>query len=205
MSVILLPAGLKIHNFSLGQQTFDLTFQNGDSGATQSRILAPPRWTATLGANLVLLPAEAAAWRALLLQLRGKVNQLALWDRKNPTPKGTMAGSPVVASGLPVAVGDTVLNITTTAGATLLQGDWIGLGSGATRQLFSVMSSATANGAGAMAVTVEPPSRYAQAALSAVVWNQPMALFRRVDKDVQWFSTAEAEGNFTLNLIESWE
>lgn len=205
MSVITLPAGLVVHGFNWGQRDYSLNFQAGDNGAQQSRVLAPPRWTCTLSASLVLSAAEAAQWKAFLLQLRGGINQLSVHYLSRPFILGTLAGSPVVASGLPVAVGDTVLHLTTAAGATLLQGDWIGLGSGATRQLFQVVANATADGAGAMAVTVEPPSRYVQAALSAVVWQQPTALFRRVDRDAQWSANSFAEGNFTVNLIESWE
>jgi len=203
MSVIALPASLQVHTLSMGQQDFSLTFQSGDSGAQQSRVLAPPRWTCTLAANLTLGPVPAAQWRAFLLQLRGKTNQLALYDIKNPVPKGTMAGSPVLSSG--VAVGDTVINITTTAFATLLQGDWIGLGAGQSRQLFQVVASVAASAGGAMAVTVEPPARYTQTNGSAVVWNQPTALFRRMESATGWSANAASEGNFTVNLIESWE
>lgn len=203
MSVISLPSGLQVHNFSMGQQDFSLTFQNGDTGATQSRILAPARWTCVMSANQTLGPVPAAAWRAFLLQLRGKTNQLAVYDIKNPTPKGTMAGSPTLSGA--VAVGDTVINITTTALATLLQGDWIGLGAGQSRQLFQVVASSSANGSGAMAVTVEPPSRYVQSSGSAVAWNQPTCLMRRSDSSTSWSAGANAEGGFTANLVESWE
>lgn len=203
MSVIVTPTGLVVHGFSWGQRDYSLGFANGDTGAQQSRVLAPPRWTCTLSSALVLSDAEAAQWSAFVLQLRGKVNQLALHHLTRPTPRGTMAGSPVLASA--VAIGATSLAITTTAGATVKQGDWLGLGSGATRQLFQAMADATANGAGAITVTVEPPSRYAQTLGSAVVWDKPTALFRRVDSDMDWASNAWAQGNFTVNLVESWE
>ncbi|WP_342617236.1 hypothetical protein [Rhodoferax sp. GW822-FHT02A01] len=203
MSVIALPTGLQVHTFSMGQQDFSLTFQNGDTGATQSRILAPARWTCTMSANQTLGPVPAATWRAFLLQLRGKTNQLAVYDLKNPTPKGTMAGSPTLTSA--VAVGDTVINITTAALATLLQGDWFQLGTGQSRQMFQVVTSATASAGGAMSVTVEPPSRYAQSSGSAVVWSQPTCLMRRSDSSTSWAASADAEGNFTVNLVESWE
>ena len=203
MSVISIPAGLQVHQFSMGQKDFGLTFQAGDSGATQSRVLAPPRWTLTMSTSQTLGPSAMGQWRAMLLLLRGKTNVLAVYDIKNPVPRGTMAGSPVLSSA--VAIGDTAINITTTANATLLQGDWIGLGSGNTRQLFQVVASATASSGGAMTVTVEPPSRYVQSSGSAVVWSQPTCLMRRVDSATQWSANANAEGNTSVNLIESWE
>lgn len=203
MSVITLPSGLQVHNFSMGQQDYSLTFQNGDAGATQSRVLAPARWTCNMSANQSLGSVPASQWRAFLLQLRGKTNQLALYDIKNPIPKGTMAGSPTLTSA--VAIGDTVINITTTASATLLQGDWFQLGTGQSRQLFQVVASATATVGGLISVTVEPPSRYVQTLGSAVVWNQPTCLMRRVDSATSWAASANAEGSFSVNLIESWE
>lgn len=202
MSIITLPTSLQVHAFSMGQQDYSLTFQAGDTGATQTRVLAPARWTCNMAANLSLGAAEAAKWRAFLLQLRGKTNQLAVYDIKNQTPKGTIGGSPTLTSA--VAVGDTSINITTTGSSTLLQGDKFQLGTGQSRQLFEVVASATAV-AGAMTVVVEPPSRYIQSLGSAVVITQPTCLMRRVDSSTQWTANMNAEGQFNVNLIESWE
>jgi hypothetical protein len=202
MSVIAIPAGLQVHTCSWGQRDFSLNFDGGDSGSQQARILAPPRWLLTMSANLSLGPAPAAAWRAMLLQLRGKINQLAAYDVKNPTPKGTITGAPTLTSA--AAVGDTSIAITTTGTLTMSRGDKFQLGTGAARQLFEVMVDAAAV-AGALVVTVEPPSRYVQSSASAVVISQPTCLMRRVDTSASWSANANAEGNFTLNLIESWE
>lgn len=203
MSVIAIPSGLLVHVFSFGQTDYSLTFQAGDTGAQQTRILAPPRWTLTMSAGLGLAPDEAAKWRSFLLQLRGKTNQLAVYDIKRPAPLGTITGSPTLTSA--VAVGDTSIAITTSAGLTLLQGDRFQLGTGQSRQLFEVVSTATANGSGFMTVTVEPPSRYVQTLGSAVVISQPTCLMRRTDSATQWSANANAEGNFSVSFIESWE
>ena len=203
MAVITIPSGLWVDQFTWGQVNYGLTFASGDTGVQQTRVLAPPRWTATLAIGGKLRAAEAAKWKAFVLQLRGKINQAALYDLKQSTLVGTMAGSPVLTTA--VAVGDTTFAITTTAGATVAQGDKIQLGTGATRQLFIATATATANGAGAMSLTVEPPSRYVQTLGSAVVYSQPTALFRLDNNANDWSATPNAEGNFSLSFTESWE
>jgi len=203
MSVIALPAGLTVNSFSMGQQDFSLSFSAGDSGAQQSRILAPPRWTLTMSSDLTLGPTAAALWRSFLLQLRGKTNQLAVYDIKNQTVRGTMSGVPTLTAA--IAVGDTSIPITTAAFATLLIGDKFQLGTGASRQLFEVVDNATASAGGLATVTVEPPSRYVQTLGSLVIITQPTCLMRRTDSTTQWSAGAAAEGNFNVGLIESWE
>lgn len=203
MAVITIPSGLWVDQFTWGQNNYGLSFANGDTGSQQTRVLAPPRWTATLAIGAKLRAAEAAKWQTFILQLRGKINQAALYNLKQSTLIGTMAGSPVLATA--VAVGDTTLAITTTAGATVVQGDRIQLGTGATRQLFMATATATANGSGAMSLTVEPPSRYVQTIGSAVVYSQPTALFRMDSNQHDWTATPNAEGNFSISFTESWE
>lgn len=209
MSVITIPAGIQVHQFAFGQQDYSLTFQAGDTGTQQSRILAPSRWTCTMTINLSVGQSVAAAWRTMVLQLRGKTNQLAVYDVKNPAPAGTMRGTLTLnASTGAVAVGGTTLNISGgagQAGTTLKAGDWIGVGSGSTRQLFSVQADATADGSGNITVTVEPPSRYAQTASTTVTWDKPTCLMRRTDSAHSWMAVAAAEGGASLSLIESWE
>ena len=208
MSVIALPtSGLQVHQFGFGQQDYSLTFANPDTGAQQSRILAPARWTCTMTLNLSVGQSQAALWRTMIMQLRGKTNQLAVYDIKNPAPAGTARGTMILNSGTgALAVGGTTLIIAgATASGTLKQGDWLGVGSGATRQLFSVQADAVADGSGNITVTVEPPSRYAQLAGASVTWDKPTCLMRRVDSGVSWSANSWAEGNISLNLIESWE
>ena len=203
MSVIVIPTGLLVHSLSFGQRDYSLNFQAGDTGSAQSRVLAPPRWTCSMSCNQSLSQAAAGQWSSMVLQLRGMVNQLEVYDIAAPIPRGTMTGLPVLAAN--VAVNATTFVITTTPGATLLLGDKLQVGAGQTRQLLQVVAAAVADAAGACTVITEPPLRYAQLAGSAVVTTKPSCLMRRVDTTTQWTSVAAAAGNFNLNLIESWE
>jgi hypothetical protein len=110
-------------------------------------------------------------FEAFLARLRGSSNRFTVWPWHRPVPVGTMRGAPVVAASPPS--GDIVLNITTTPGATLLAGDFVGVAG----ELKQVVVGGTANGSGALTVEVSPPFRAAPAPGAAITWNRPTATF----------------------------
>lgn len=206
MTIIALPVGLHVRSFTLGQLRFDMEFSNGDTGVGQTRLFAPPRWTVAMASPQWLSAVEAAIWRDLILRLQGRVNQLAVHDYDNPAPLGTMRGTLTLSSA--VAAGATSISVTGgagQAGTTLLAGDWVGIGSGSTRQLVSVAANATANGSGVIALTIAQPSRWAQSSGSAVTWDKPTALFRQRASSNSWTREGEVRTGYALDLVESWE
>lgn len=207
MAVITIPSAVLelIARQSFGDMDFNLEFRGSATGSSQVRLFAPPRWTCALVGGNGLLPEQAAIWKSFLKSLRGRVNQLEVYDILNPIPAGTYRGSPVLTSG--IAVGDTSIALAdaTQAGATWKRGDWVGTGSGSTRNLFMVMADVTANGSGAATLTVEPPARDAQTNGSAVVWNKPTCLMRRTTSQNNWDQDGPSTNGFSLDLMESWE
>lgn len=206
MSVLNIPTGLRIKRIDWGQRRADLEFGAGDTGVSQVRLLAPARWSAAIVCPDFLSAAEAAVWRDLVLRLQGRVNQLAMHDMANPVPRGTMRGTLTLASS--ATQGATTLSITGgvgQAGTTLLAGDWIGVGSGGTRQLVSVAADAVANGSGVISVTVSQPMRLAQSSGIGVTWDKPTALFRQTGSESSWSYERQARSGHSLDLIESWE
>lgn len=206
MSILTIPTGLKVKRIEWGQRRADLEFGSGDTGVSQVRLLAPARWYAAIVCPDYLSPANAAIWRDLTLRLQGRVNQLAMYDMSNPAPRGTMRGTLTLASA--AAQGATTLSITggvSQAGTTLLAGDWIGVGAGATRQLVNVAADATANGSGVISVTISQPMRLAQLIAAAVTWDKPTALFRQTGSESTWSFERKARSGHSLDLIESWE
>lgn len=206
MSILTLPAALRVVRIDWGQRRYDLRFDGGDTGAGQTRVLAPPRWLVSLVADPGLKQADAAVWRDLILRLQGRIHSLAVYDMGNPTPRGTMRGTLTLASA--AAAGAVSLSITGgagQAGTTLLAGDWIGVGSGLTRQLLPVAADATANGSGVIAVTTSVPLRWAQASGSSVVWDKPTALFRQATSESTWSHERAVRSGYSLDLVESWE
>lgn len=207
MSVITLPATLSAVAIEWGQARFDLSFAGGDSGAQQSRVLAPPRWLASLVASDALTAALAAEWRALIMDLRGRTNVLALHDLGNPAPQGTARGTWTANATAAAGATSIVINMGVgQAATTLKKGDWIGVNQSATsRQLLHVQADATANGSGIITVTVEPPLRVQVASASSMVWDKPTALFRQTTNESKWLQRSAVRSGYSLDLIESWE
>lgn len=207
MAVITLPTSLPLGAGSgLGQARYDLAGMSDSTGAQQVRTLGPPRWVLTLTQPPALSLAQAGQWQALVAQLRGRVNHLAAWDPARQQPLGTMRGTPTLTST--AAAGATALALTTgQAGCTLAQGDWLQLGTGlGTSQLVMVVANATADGAGALAVTVEPPLRQQFTLGTAVAWQRALAYYRSAGGSSTWrYVTRNVVQGMTLDLLEAWQ
>jgi hypothetical protein len=188
--------------FAWGQRRSDVTSES--VFGSQSIEIAGPRWTCSLAA-VAMLNAQAGAWQALLLSLKGKVNQLALWNEGRPLPLGTMRGTMTLNAS--AALGDTTLSITAgggQAGKTLLAGDMLGLGTGLTQQVIMLNADATANGSGVIVATFDQPLRNAFASSAAVTWDHPAALFRQTGGDIAWQYDNPVVRGFALSLLEDW-
>ena len=122
MAVITFPTALEsyVAQQAIGQRRFD-TFDTSDvTGAVDVVIGGPPRWTQQLQALDGMELAIAGQWDALMLQLRGGVNHLAMHDLLRPLPAGTMRGSPTLSATL--AAGATTAAMTGAGGVNLLSG-----------------------------------------------------------------------------------
>ena len=119
------------------------------SGAIQTVELPGARWVIVMTLDPVEW-AEQAEREALFAQIAGQANRVALWHMVRPAPRGTMRGSPTLSAA--ATAGDTSLSITTTAGATVLKGDMVKIGS----QLVQSTTDATADGAGALTLPIAP-------------------------------------------------
>jgi len=167
---------------------------------SQTIQIAEPWWTARLTFGSVN-EFSADELYALVMSLEGQKNQLALWNMARPAPLGSMRGSPVLSGA--ILAGVTVLPITGgTANGSLRAGDMLGIGSGLTQQVCMVQAPITLNGSGAGAVQVLPAIRNPFTISTAVVYDKPKVLFRRVDNKVEWTYTTINVSGFALDLIE---
>lgn len=201
--IITMPVALRADRCSFGVKNFDLSFSSGDTGTTQTAILAPPRWTCTIGSPERIRPHEAALWRSLTLALNGRVNQLAVHHHAAPRPAGTARGVWTAGAKATAGVNTMVVNA---PGGTLLVGDWIGVNQGgAQRQMLHVQANTVVAG-GQMVVTFKPALRYDVPAGGAVVWDRPTALMRQTGDTSSWSDyQRRQQGGFSLELMESWE
>lgn len=197
LSRLIAPGG-----FSWGLHRNDLL--NESVFGSQGVEIAGPRRICDLS-PIALRGRDADAYQALVVSLKGRVNQLRLWNIMRPQPVGTMRGSMTLASA--AAQGDLALVITAgagQAGTTLLAGDYVGLGSGITQHLVMVMADATADGTGQITATIDVPLRDDFAGGTAVVWDYPCALFRQSATDAKWTYGGRSVRGFGLSLIEDW-
>lgn len=119
-------------------------------------------------------------------------NMITAADDGNVTGSCVVWGAQVDLGGL------------TSYGKTLLQGDYLGIGSGLTQQVVMVVEDADSSDGRSITVQVEPALRNAFSIGEAVTWNRPKALFRRVNSRFGWENHAAVVEGFTLDLIESW-
>ncbi len=197
MSIIQVPTGLSVAAQTWAQQRNDFEFRS--AFGAQALEASAPLWLSTIMAT----PKRPELWQALMLQLRGKTNQLALWNMGRPQPKGTMRGTMTLGT---TAQGATALTINAAgqAGKTLLAGDYLGVGAGLTQQVVMVVADATASGAGVVSVVTEPALRNPFTSGAGVTWYRPCALFRRKDSTSKWDYEPGVVKGMSLDLIEDW-
>ena len=207
MAVFDLPGNIPFGVGSgMGQARFDLTGTSESTGTTQTRPMAPPRWTLSLVQPPAMTPVVAGRWKALTLALRGSINHVAAWDVGHPAPSGTMRGTPTLSAGVSAGAPTLVL-ATGQPGATLLQGDKIQLGTGlGTSQMVMVLLDAVANGSGVLTVTTEPPLRLGFAGGTAVTWNRPRAYFKQSSARSTWsYAPSGVVTGMSIDLLEAWQ
>lgn len=200
MSVITFPSTLEIASMTWEQIRNDMEFRS--MFGAQALEASAPLWGVTLTAAQIK-EGDAGAWQALLMQLRGKTNQLALYNIVRPVPLGTMRGTMTLNSS--AAQGATTLSIVASGenSKTLLQGDLLGIGTGTTTQVVMVVTDATSNGSGVISATIEPPLRNAHSGGASVTWNAPTALFRSREAPAKWqYQPGLTVSGVALNLIE---
>lgn len=201
MSLITFPDALGAVKISWAQARLDMGFDSvfGSQGVE----IDSPLWAVLLEPKQ-FNRLNYADWEALLLKLRGRTNQLALWHLDRPSPLGTMRGTMTLNGAH--AQGATVLNISAAGqgSKTLLTGDHLGFGSGTTQQVVKVTDPSTADVSGNITVNVESFLRNGFAGGAAVTWDKPKALFRRKGTETRMDHTRGGVSGIALDLIEDW-
>ena len=202
MSVITFPSNVWVSRMRWEQMRMDLSHTSPQTGVSQSVVYGLPRWKVSLEIDR-MNEDDTGAIKALLMKLRGQINQLALWDVGRPKPIGTITGS--LQFGSSGSLGDTSITIAGgTNGQTFKAGDWIGVGEDQTRQLVMVTDDATVS-SGSVTVNIEPPLRSNHLVSAPIIIDKPTALFRIANTAQGWDSEGQYVTGFTLDLIEDWQ
>jgi len=208
MAIIQMPDTLRCGvGCRIEQATFDVLTGSEVTGSSQARPYGMPHWVMGLVSPAYLGDADAGAWKALLLSLRGSVNVLAAYDPARPAPLGTLRGAPVLANSVAYGAVSMVLAAGAgQAGATLVPGDWLQIGAGqGSSQLVLVTAPAVADGAGNITVNFEAPLRQGFAAGTAVAWQRARGYFRRASGRTAWAAHCPGVSTgLSIDLVEAW-
>ena len=174
-------------------------FESPLDGTRQTLELPGARWAfAFTWANLD--EADAAALQAFLVRLRGRAGRFTAHNWARPKPRGTCTLSGVTLA-VDAALGDTTASLAGCgAGGTLLAGDFIGING----ELKMVVAAATADGAGALSATFEPPLRAGVAAGAAVTLDKPTAVFMLDEDRAAWDTGAGVLSAVPLAATEAF-
>lgn len=116
---------------------------------------------------------EAGQRLAFFMSLSSKGDWVRLGMRNRPVPQGTLRGTPTAQAS--ASAGAYTLSVQTTAGATMIGGDALGING---QLLLTAYAGATANGSGVMSLPLVLPIRAAISSAAALTWSSPTATWQ---------------------------
>jgi len=134
----------------------------------------------------------AAAWKAMLVALKGPVGTFLLGDPDYVTPRGTIEGSPTLSG----TAGDSTVSITMTG--TLLAGDYIQLGTNSAARLHQVLVDQ--DGSGNLEIWPDLRSTYSG---EAVIYSSPKGVFRLGNSTTSWSINNASFYGISFEAIEA--
>lgn len=142
--------------------------------------------------------AEAADREAFIAAAVSRAHWLRVWHFLRRAPLGTLRGTPTVHGD--VAAGARVMQVQTTAGATLRGGDLLGYNG---QLMQCAYGGATANGSGVLTMPLVLPLRRGLEDGTALEWDAPTANFQVLEADPSFeFGPAGWQGALTVSLAE---
>ena len=138
-------------------------FQDWQASYLEASVSMPP-----------LTAAQAPAWIAFLMSLRGTLNVFQMGDPLRSTPQGSGAGSPEVNGANQVGYTLATKGWTASASGVLLPGDWLQIG----YRLYNNLGIVNADGSGNATLSIWPQLRESPTDATAIVLNNTQGLFR---------------------------
>jgi hypothetical protein len=132
----------------------------------------------------------AAPWKAFLTSLRGQYGTFLLGDPDYKDPQGTVSSCTLTGT-----LGSQTPTVTMTG--SLLAGDYIQLGSGASARLHQVLEDQSGNGD----LEIWPALRddYTDA---TVIFNSPKGVFRLASNEVSWSINSSNAYSISFGAVE---
>jgi hypothetical protein len=158
----------------------------------QQQVVAHPgqRWAASISLP-PMKRQDAESWVGFLLSLYGQVGTFLLSDPNCPAPRGTATSATLTGSA-----GSTSPTITMTG--TLLAGDYISLGSGASTRLHKVVQDRSGTG------TIEIwPALRSSVSSATVDLTEAKGRFRLKENVTQWSINEISSYGITFDCVEA--
>lgn len=130
--------------------------------------------------------ADADEWIAALLSLNGRYGTFLLGDPSATTPRGSVAGTPLVKGAAQSGQELLTDGWTQSAQNVLRKGDWIQLGSGTTQRIYRCLKNVNADGSGNATLDIWPRLRESPADNAPLVTTNTAGAFRLAENVMEW-------------------
>jgi hypothetical protein len=147
------------------------------------------QWVECTMTLIALKRDEAQDWSAWLTSLKGYSGTFLLGDPHRATPLGSAAsapGTPLVRGASQSGASLDIDGLPANATGYLKRGDLVQIGTGASTQLYELMTDASSNGSGQATLEIWPDLRSAPADNAAVIVTGAKGLFHRSSPATEW-------------------
>lgn len=153
--------------------------------ASQAQASAGQMWQA----DVTLPPmkrADAEAWVAWLVSLRGSFGTFLMGDPIGATPRGAGGGTPLVNGSSQTGQDLNIDGCTPDITGWLKAGDYVQLGSAGSATLHKVLADVSTNGSGEATLTLWPHIRTAPSDNAAVTISNTVGRWRLASSESSW-------------------
>jgi len=157
------------------------------------------RWVAVLTWKL-LSRAEAADLEAFLAECNGTAGRFYLGNQARATPRGVVAGTPVVDGAANYGGLLATRGWTPSTAGLLLRGDYFAVAN----EPKMVRADVTSDGAGEAVLSITPPLRFVPADGAAIVTSNWTGIFRLQDDNQAKFAYRKQTGDYQIACVETW-
>lgn len=202
MTTLNLPASPAFSTSKFGLESNTQTFLSPLSRSVQTLELPGARWMATY----VLPPmkrAEAAAWQAFFVKLRGQAGRFYAFDPDARTPRGVATGTPLIDGGNQTGGALTTKGWTPSVTGILLAGDYVAYDTAAGRQLHMVTADADSDGSGEAALSVEPPIRVSPQDDASLIVTDASCTMMLAAPEIVWDAGQTGVYSLTFDAVEA--
>lgn len=182
-----------------GLETNTQTFTSPLTKATQRVLLGGARWNGNYSLP-AMNRAQAAAWKAVFLQLEGMANTFNAYDPDCKAPRGSAGGTPLVNGANQTGSTLTIDGCTANIVGWLKAGDYFSVNG----ELKMLTQDATTNGSGQTTLNFKPALRNSPTDNAAIVTDRPTCTMILTD-DMQAIWECDKNGIYQPKSFSAYE